>query len=111
MEYIGKPFQIPKLPQTPSDRRQLEFPSANGGWLATPGPPLSDPGLLDCLGRVRVPALRFWGPDDIVVTADFGSAYTAARFVAIPGAGQIPTYDDLAATLRAIDDFLATPAT
>jgi pimeloyl-ACP methyl ester carboxylesterase len=59
--------------------------------------------------------LRFWGPDDIVVTADFGSAYAAAfaaaRLVAIPGAGQIPTYDDPAATLRAIDDFLAAPAT
>jgi hypothetical protein len=41
----------------------------------------------------------------------YATAFAAARFVAIPSAGHIPTYDDPAATLCAIDDLLAAPAT
>ena len=83
--------------------------------LAYTGPSLTDPGLLHRLGRVRVPALLVWGEDDAVVTPDFGRAFAAAivaaRFVAIPGGGHIPTTEAPAATLAAIDAFLAASAT
>jgi len=122
----GHPIRVPSAPgsapaERPSDAAEPPPPRAAASpgdfatMLAYTGPSLGDPGLLHRLGRVRVPVLLVWGEDDPVVTPDFGRAYAAAfaaaRFVAIPGAGHIPTILAPAATLDAIDTFLATSAT
>ncbi len=120
----GHPIRVPSAPgpapaEPPGDAagppppRAAASPADFAAMLAYTGPSLSDPGLLHRLGRVRVPALLVWGEDDAVASPDFGRAYAAAfaaaRFVAIPGAGHIPTLQAPAATFAVIDAFLASP--
>ncbi len=121
-EIPGHPIRIPSAPgsapaERPADAVEPTPPRAAGApgdfaaMLVYTGPALVDPGLLRRLSRVRIPALLVWGEEDTVVSPDYGRAYAAAftdaRFVAIPGGGHIPSLQAPAATLTAIDHFLA----
>jgi pimeloyl-ACP methyl ester carboxylesterase len=76
------------------------------------GEQMRDPKLLRRLKRVQTPTLVVWGEHDTFQTADFGrdyaDAFPNARFVLIRDAGHSPHRDRPAATLAAIQEFLAT---
>ncbi len=74
-------------------------------------PYMHDPGLLARLGGITVPALVLWGDSDQIITPDYGrylaGALGNARYQQISDAGHLPHLEQPAATLAAIDQFLA----
>lgn len=73
-------------------------------------PYMHDPGLLDRLAAVRVPALGIWGASDRVVTPAYGRAMLAAfpdaRFEVVPEAGHLPHLEQPGRTFALLDPFL-----
>ncbi|HEV8065896.1 MAG TPA: alpha/beta fold hydrolase [Acidimicrobiales bacterium] len=74
------------------------------------GPSSADPGLLERLSRLTVPALVVWGESDRVATERYGrvlaGALAGARFVAIEAAGHLPHVEQPEAVFAVIDDFV-----
>jgi pimeloyl-ACP methyl ester carboxylesterase len=72
------------------------------------GATMADPGLLERLGTVDVPALVLWGESDGLVDADYGRAYAGAipgaRFILLPETGHSPQLETPDLVLRALRD-------
>lgn len=90
---------------------QRAIQQSNGRTMAAiAGRAMSDPGLLDRLGAVDVPALLVWGASDRIVTPAYGRAVAralpGATFVEIPAAGHLPHLESPELTWAAIDPFL-----
>ena len=71
---------------------------------------MSDPNLLQRLGRLKVPTLVLWGESDRLFTPAYGASYAAAfpqaQFRLIAQAGHLPQVEQPAATFAQIGAFL-----
>jgi pimeloyl-ACP methyl ester carboxylesterase len=77
---------------------ELAVLAGNAATMATIAG-VSDPALPERLGAIAAPTLFVWGASDRVVTPAYGRAYAEA--------GHLPHLEQPAATLAAIDRFLA----
>jgi pimeloyl-ACP methyl ester carboxylesterase len=72
-------------------------------------PYMHDPGLVQRIHGVRIPALVIWGSADRIATPAYGRAYASAfpnaRFETIERAGHLPHVEQPAATFAFVDDF------
>lgn len=74
-------------------------------------PYMHDPGLLERIKRISIPALVLWGAADRIATPAYGRAYAAAfadaRFETIEHAGHLPHVEQPEATFAFVDDFVS----
>ncbi len=87
-------------------------PANLAALFAYAGPAMTDPTLLDRLGRLDLPAHVIWGEADRIVPPEYGrvlaKAIPGAHFTLLPEAGHLPQVEAPEQLLGAIWDLGST---